>query len=89
MDGMNRWDRALLDRLFGPELPAEFLSECEAAKGVEWDGGDSEAAISNLLTNIIHTGIGSGSCMGWAMTRAAGGRHMLTIYRMKPMAEAA
>jgi hypothetical protein len=80
---LNDADRALFTRLFGPELPEEMLEHAEPAKGVDCAPGDgiAEAAVSVLLSAVVHQGVG-GTVLGWRAFERDG-RAVLEVYRFR------
>lgn len=81
-------DELIMTRLFGPELPEEFLPETEAFKSVDFEGGDSEPAVSVLIQSFIHQGSGGFFPIGWSFQRIDG-RCVLSVHRVKSEALAA
>lgn len=77
-------DRAIMTRLFGPELPTDdpFIAETEYAKSVEWSGDHSRAAVDTLLLSIVHDGCGGGMVIGWSL-ELVGDRTRLAVRRIK------
>ncbi len=76
-------DRGFLTRLFGAEIPPEADDMFEVAKAVECsDKGAIKHAISALVADVVHRGVGGGFVGGWSW-READGRVAISVCRVR------
>lgn len=91
MDGLKLSDEneAFLTRLFGPRIPDECAGLFSEAKGVHFIGSEHiEPALSMLVSDIIHRGLGYGTCAGWRVYEDDGAT-VVSVYRLPASARAA
>lgn len=91
MDGLklSDADEAFLTRLFGPRIPDECAGLFSEARGVHIIGSEHiEPALSLLVSDIVHRGLGCGTCAGWRVYEDDGAT-VVSVYRLLAAAKAA